>query len=408
MIALFDAGTFVELGAFIRRRGEDQPYDAVITGYGSVDGKLAFAFVQDSDRTSGALDGTGAEKIEKLYEQAMRVGAPVIGVLDSVGAVVYDGSAALSAYGRVMACVSRASGIIPQIALVSGGCTGMTQTIAAMFDIAVACKDGFPELVAITEADTAAAVAKVRKLIELLPRNNKDVSSVDPADDVARPVSMENGVETLADNADLCELYDDLAPEIKTALTRMGGETVGLVSLGGKLSPLGARKAARLVSLCDAFSIPVVTVVDSEGVDNSDPAAAVAFGKLAKAYVTATTAKVTAVIGKAYGAAFTLMGSRALGTDLALALETSVISVLPPETAVAFVMNDRITQETSRAVVEAEWIEAHASPVAAAEAGDIDDIVPEAELRARIISALYMLAEKADGIPDRKHGVPTL
>ena len=408
MIALFDAGTFVELGAFIRRRGEDQPYDAVITGYGSVDGKLAFAFVQDSDRTSGALDGTGAEKIEKLYEQALRVGAPVIGVLDSVGAVVYDGSAALSAYGRVMACVSRASGIIPQIALVSGGCTGMSRTIAAMFDIAVACKDGFPELVAITEADTAAAVAKVRKLIELLPRNNKDVSSVDPADDVARPVSMENGVETLADNADLCVLYDDLAPEIKTALTRMGGETVGLVSLGGKLSPLGARKAARLVSLCDAFSIPVVTVVDSEGVDNSDPAAAVAFGKLAKAYVTATTAKVTAVIGKAYGAAFTLMGSRALGADLALALETSVISVLPPETAVAFVMNDRITQETSRAAVEAEWIEAHASPVAAAEAGDIDDIVPEVELRARIISALYMLAEKADGIPDRKHGVPTL
>ena len=408
MIALFDAGTFVELGAFIRRRGEDQPYDAVITGYGSVDGKLAFAFVQDSDRTSGALDETGAEKIEKLYEQAMRVGAPVIGVLDSVGAVVYDGSAALSAYGRVMACVSRASGIIPQIALVSGGYTGMAQTMAAMFDIAVACKDGFSELVAITEADTAADVAKVRKLIELLPRNNKDVSSVDPADDVARPVSMENGVETLADNADLCELYGDLAPEIKTALTRMGGETVGLVSLGGKLSPLGARKAARLVSLCDALSIPVVTIVDSEGVDNSDPAAAVAFGKLAKAYVTATTAKVTAVIGKAYGAAFTLMGSRALGADLALALETSVISVLPPETAVAFVMNDRITQEMSRAAVEAEWIEEHASPVAAAEAGDIDDIVPEAELRARIISALYMLAEKADGIPDRKHGVPTL
>ena len=120
MIALFDAGTFVEMGAFIRRRGEDEPYDAIITGYGSVEGKLAFAFVQDSDRKAGALDGIGAEKIEKLYTQAIRVGAPVIGVFDSAGAVVWDGASALSAYGRVMKCVSDASGIIPQIAYIGG------------------------------------------------------------------------------------------------------------------------------------------------------------------------------------------------------------------------------------------------------------------------------------------------
>ena len=114
MLALFDPGTFVETGAFIRRKGEDQPYDAVITGYGSVDGKLAYAFVQDSDRTAGALDEIGADKIEKLYEQALRVGAPVVGVFDSVGAVVYDGAPALTAYGRVMKCVSAASGILPK------------------------------------------------------------------------------------------------------------------------------------------------------------------------------------------------------------------------------------------------------------------------------------------------------
>ena len=180
-----------------------------------------------------------------------------------------------------------------------------------------------------------------------------------------------------------------------------------MIALNGKLTALGARKASRLVSFCDSFSIPVVTVVDSEGVAG-DADAALAFGKLAKAYITATTAKITAVTGKAYGAAFTLMGSRALGADLALALETSVISVLAPETAVAFAMNDLITAEKSRKDVEAEWIETYASPVAAAEAGAIDDVIPEAELRARVISALYMLAEKADGTPDRKHGVPTL
>ena len=140
MLALFDAGTFVETGAFVRRKGEDQPYDAVLTGYGSVNGKLAFAFVQDSDRKAGALDEVGADKIEKLYEQALRVGAPVIGVFDSAGAVVFDGAPALTAYGRVMKCVSAASGIIPQIALVQGICTGMASVIASMFDVTVTVK----------------------------------------------------------------------------------------------------------------------------------------------------------------------------------------------------------------------------------------------------------------------------
>lgn len=403
MIALFDAGTFVELGAFIRRRGEDQPYDAIITGYGSVNGKLAFAFVQDSDRKAGALDEIGAEKIEKLYAQALRVGAPVIGVFDSAGAVVWDGASALSAYGRVMKCVSDASGIIPQIALVSGSCTGMAAAIAAMFDLTVATGEQATDLTALVSEDPTAAV---RNLVELLPRNNKDVNAIDPTDDIGRPVALANGVETLADNAALTTLYADMGKEVTTALCRMGGETVGLVALNGKLTADGARKAAHLVSFCDSFSIPVVTLVDSEGVEYTD--ASNAFAKLAKAYVTATTAKVTAVVGKAYGAAFTLMGSRALGADLALAIEGAVISVLPPETAVAFAMNDRITADKSRAEVEAEWKETYASPVAAAESGDIDDVIPEAELRARIISALYMLAEKADGTPDRKHGVPTL
>ena len=403
--ALFDAGTFVEMGAFVRRRGEDQPYDAVITGYGSVNGKLAFAFVQDSDRKAGALDEIGADKIQKLYAQALRVGAPVIGVFDSAGAVVYDGASALSAYGRVMALCSEASGVIPQIALVSGSCTGMAASIAAMFDLTVAEGEQVNDITAVKAED---AVAAVRALVELLPRNNKDVNAIDPTDDPGRPVALEHGVDTIADNAALTRIYEGIGEDVTAALTRMGGTTVGLISLKGKLSVAGARKAARLVSFCDSFSIPVVTLVDSEGPDNDEPGFPLAYGKLAKAYATATTAKVTAVVGKAYGASFTLMGSRALGADLALALEGSVISVLAPETAVAFAMNDKITAEVSRADVEAEWRETYASPLAAAESGDIDDVIPEAELRARIISALYMLAEKADGIPDRKHGVPTL
>ena len=188
MLALFDAGTFVETGAFMRRKGEDQPYDAVLTGYGSVNGKLAFAFVQDSDRKSGALDEVGADKIEKLYEQALRVSAPVIGVFDSAGAVVADGAPALTAYGRVMKCVSAASGIVPQIGLIGGICTGMASVIASMLDVTVTVKsvseiafhsgsakgeDKTPYaencgLCAINAEDEASAVASVRALIRCL------------------------------------------------------------------------------------------------------------------------------------------------------------------------------------------------------------------------------------------------
>ncbi len=425
MLSLFDAGTFVEMGAYIRRRGENEAYDAVLTGYGSVSGKLAFAFVQDSDKNAGALDSVGAEKISRLYEQAVKSGAPVIGVFDGAGAVVYDGASALSAYGKVMKCVSEASGIIPQIAYVSGICLGMAATVAAMFDVTVTVADvselyisapagslddnGLSTVHTENEAD---AVATLRMLVELLPRNNKDVAAVDPTDDASRSPVGGNGdilPAYIADNMTVMHLYDGFGKEISTCLTRVGGITVGVISLNGKLTAKGARKAARLVSFCDSFSIPVVTLVDSEGVDAAaDAELAPALGKLAKAYITATTAKVTAVIGKAYGAAFTLMGSRALGADLALATPNAVISVMDPEAAVAFVWNDQITTDKSRAEVEAEWKETYASATIAAESGDIDDIVPAEELRARIISALYMLAEKADGMPDRKHGVPTL
>ena len=422
MLSLFDAGTFVEMGAYIRRRGENEAYDAVLTGYGSIGGKLAFAFVQDSDKNAGALDSVGAEKIFRLYDQAIKSGAPVIGVFDGAGAVVYDGASALSAYGTVMKCVSDASGIIPQIAYVSGTCLGMAATVAAMFDVTVAVENvselyvsapagnldesGMAAVYSETEAD---AVATVRMLVDLLPRNNKDVAAVEPTDDVGRPVAADMKPAYLADNMTVMHLYAGYGKEVTTALARMGGITVGLISLSGKLTAKGARKIARLVSFCDSFSIPVVTLVDSEGVDTAaDADLAPALGKLAKAYITATTAKVTAVIGKAYGAAFTLMGSHALGADLALATPDAVISVMDPEAAVAFVWNDKITSDKSRAEVEAEWKETYASAQIAAESGDIDDIVPTEELRARIISALYMLAEKADGMPDRKHGVPTL
>ncbi len=444
IVSLFDPGTFVEMGAYIRRDGEDAPYTAVLCGYGSVEGKLAFALAQDSDRTGGALDDIGARKIERLYEEAVRVGAPVVAVLDSAGAVVHDGARALAAYGRVLKCVSDASGIIPQIAVIGGVCQGLSAVIASMYDVTITVKgdsriafrnaaageeDTTPVaeacgLSAINTDNRDAAVRSARELVALLPRNNRDVADVESPDSLTRPVTADELtgmalVKAIADRGragrrHVISLYDGFASEIVTALGTVGGRVCGIVasdaSIGdGKLTPKGARKAARFVSFCDSFSLPVITLVDSMGVDLSAPREpAPAFGKLAKAYITANTAKITVVVGNAVGAAFTLLGSRAMGADLTLALPEAMISPLAPSVAVAFLWNDKITHDRPRAAVEAEWMATEGSPVRAAESGEIDDIVAPSELRARIASALYMLAEKADGTPDRKHGVPTL
>lgn len=430
--ALFDAGTFVEMGAFVRR---DEDYDAVLCGYGAINGKPAYAFVQDSDRNKGAFDAKGAAKIARLYEQAVRCGAPIIGVFDSAGAVVYDGAAALGAYGRLMKCVEGASGIVPQIAYVTGVCSGMAATTAAMFDMTVTVKDqseifvmppsvtggdnGQTACAAITADSEEAAQAAVRELIGLLPRNNQDIADIEPTDDINRAVAIQGLtgmalIEALADNGTAVALWDAYAGEVKTALARIGGSTVAIIASDckendGKLTAKGAAKAAHLVSLCDCYSIPVITLVDAAGTDPvADPAQPGAFAKLATSYLSATCPKITTVVGKAYGAAFTLLGSRSVGADLALALPEAVISVMDPTAAVAFVWNDKITKDKSRAEVEAEWIEMNATPVRAAADGEIDDVIPAAELRQRLCAAVYMLAEAADATPARKHGLSSL
>ena len=419
--SLFDAGSFVEIGAYIKRSCDSEAYDGVICGYGSVSGKLCFAFVQDSDRTRGAFGEAGARKIEMLYDAAIKNGAPIVGVFDSAGAVVLDGSAALSAYGRFISCVSKASGIVPQIALYDGLCTGMALTVANMFDISVKVEDKAElyltatakdkdMLCAIEAKDETEAFAAVRNLVEILPQNNKDDASVMSGDDAARTVTVSGLtgkalVEALADNGVFTEMYAKDSG-IVTGFAFFGGTLCGVVASnkecdGGKLGFLGAKKSADLISFCDRFGISILTLVDSEGL--ADCACPKCMARLAMAYSNATVAKVTAVVGKAYGAGFTLMGSKSLGADLEIALESAVISVMSPESAVAFIMNDAITADKSRADVEKEWCEKYASATLAAEKGDIDDIVDEETLRARICSAFYMLSSKADGMPERKY-----
>lgn len=421
--SLFDAGTFVQIGAYIKRNGADSVYDGVICGYGSISGKLAFAFVQDSDRLLGALDTVGAQKLEALYSMATKNGAPVIGIFDSAGAVVIDGCAALSAYGRLMSLVSGASGIIPQIAIIDGRCTGMALTAVSMFDISIEVKgksvmymlpdcEENPLRTAVCAENSEEAIALARELIEILPQNNRDCPVDMSGDSPSRAVSLDGRtgrsiIEELADSGRFTELYSRSESCVTAGLIFMGGMLCGVIASntnsvsGGKLCPTGARIACELISLCDRFSIPVLTLVNSEGLYGCDSASA--YGALATAYISATCPKVTAIVGKAYGASFTLLGSKSIGADVVLATENSLMGAMSPESGVAFLKNGEITQEKSRSVLEREWCEQYLSAVRAAEVGCIDDIIPSEELRARICSALYMLASKSDTNPDRKY-----
>lgn len=420
--SLFDCGTFVEIGAYIKRSNADEAYDGVLCGYGSVSGKLAFAFVQDSDRTKGAFDEIGAKKINMLYDMAIKNGATVIGVFDSAGAVVLDGSSALSAYGSFMANVAKASGIIPQIAIIDGVCTGLSLCTSAMFDIIINVEDkaetyistqnkekGIKASIIAKNEDEAFATA--RELVEILPSNNNDNACIMSGDDPNRIAAVDNITgkalcESVCDNGKFIELYAGRGKELVCGLGFFGGVLCGIVASdnaenGGKLTCKAVKKAADLISFCDRFNLSIVTLVNCEGFGEHICADSAA--KLISAYANATAPKVSVVLGKAYGAGFTLLGSKAIGADIEFATEGSTISIMNPESAVAFIMNDEITHDKSRADVEAEWCEKYASAVCAAEKGDIDDVIAAEEVRARICAALYMLATKSDKTPERKH-----
>ena len=437
--SIFDAGTFVELGAYTKRNGSESDFEGVLCGYGAVNGELTFAFVQDSGRTKGAFGERHAKKIANLYALAVKNGAPVIGVFDSAGAVIYDGAAALAAYGKFMKCVSDASGVIPQIAIIDGVCGGASAVVASMFDLTITVKDtsklyvNSPFVVggdagkadfaaqnglsAYNAKDASEAFGFARKLVALLPANNASGAFCESGDDMNRAVTIDAEsykadelIAALSDNGAFARIYADYTNNFVLGFASFGGITAGVVASKpenkGILDIKSARAIAKLVSFCDSFALPVLTLVDSEGLDVSLEAEGASYAselaKLAYAYTSSNNAKLTVVVGKAYGSAFTLLGSKSVGADMALALPTACISVLSPEASVAFVWNSKVGEQ-SREELEKEWKEKCASAAEAADCGEIDDIVEPAELRARICASLSMLASKAEGTPTRRH-----
>ena len=442
--SLFDDATFARLGAYVKKAttaadsgDKASDFEGVVTGYGAIDGRLVFAFVQDSSCMKGAFGEAQAKKICSLYDMALKAGAPVIGVFDSCGAKVEEGVSAMAAYASVMKKAADASGYIPQIAAVTGVCAGSAAAFAAMSDFVVAAdnaemyvtspfvlagedkKAGSVESAAanglidvVCPADMVAA--KLRELIMFLPQNAEEEAIVENDDDLNRLTAELEGVlgngdmraviNAVADNGRVLEIGASYAPEMISAFVSVGGYACGVVAndpkvKNGAITPKAADKAAGFVNLCTSFGLPVITLVDSVGVEgnaeNENAAYASSLASLAYSYAQAPAALVTAVVGKAYGVAGSMFGAKSVGADVVYATENAEISAMAPDAAVSFLYGKEIASsekpEETRKEKLALWKEEHASAIEAARLGEVDDIVSAAELRQRICAAIEMM-----------------
>ncbi|MCM1333501.1 MAG: hypothetical protein NC084_03255 [Bacteroides sp.] len=432
LAALFDEDSFVETGKFISAEGE---VASVVTGYGLIDGAPAYAFSQDISIRGGAVDKTAAMKLSKLYDLAVKNGAPVVGIYDSKGGDVSDNAALLKAYAEIADASARLSGVVPQIALVAGLCAGTAAMTACMADFVVmteeteffmtppfVAEDGglngagtaknaaLSGTAAIVAKDEKAAIAEVKKLVRILPSNNLELSGNDfYAENDAEITDALSGaplVAALADKESLTELYADFGAAAYTALGSLSWRTVGFIATdknGEKLTPEDNAKIARFLSFCDAFSIPVVTVLNSEGF--SGGAAKELSGsirdaaKLAQLYASATTPKVTLITAKAYGTAYCAI---APASDFVIAYEDAVISAVAPKTAVVFLKGDELNG-SNEAALTAEYAENEASAFALIKKGGVDRAIEAYEARDAILSAVEMLSGKRVDSPKRKH-----
>ena len=469
---LLDPGSFVELDAFVTHRTsgfgmEEQRVlgDGVVTGHGTIDGRLVFVFSQDFTVFGGSLSEAYAEKICKVMDLAMKVGAPVIGLNDSGGARIQEGVASLGGYAEIFLRNVLASGVVPQISVILGPCAGGAVYSPAMTDFTVMVEGtsymfvtgpnvvkavtheevdaeslggasvhtGISGVAHLAAHDEAEALDQVRRLLAHLPQNNLGDAPVvdgrDPADrmdpeldevvpdEPQRPYDMHDVLRRVVDDGDFLELQPAWAGNILVGFARLGGRPVGIVAqqpsvLAGALDIDASVKAARFVRTCDAFNVPLVTFVDVPGFL---PGVAQEHGgiirhgaKLLYAYCEATVPKVTVITRKAYGGAYDVMSSKHIRGDMNFAWPTAEIAVMGAEGAVNIIFRDEITAAedgaTERTRLVAEYEEEFSNPYIAAARGYIDEVIMPRETRPRLIRALEVLADKRDTNPRKKHG----
>ncbi len=469
---LLDPGSFVEFDAFVVHRSYDFGLeeerilgDGVVTGHGTVDGRLVFVFSQDFTVFGGSLSETHAAKICKIMDLATSVGAPIIGLNDSGGARIQEGVVSLGGYADIFLRNTLASGVVPQISLIMGPCAGGAVYSPAITDVTVMVEGTSymfvtgPEVVrAVTHEDVdrehlggasihtqvsgvahlaapdeATALDTARRILSYLPQNNLSLppvsASTDPIDrrdaaldaivpaDPSQPYDMHGVIDGIIDRGSFLELQPAWAANIITGFARTAGHSIGVVAqqpavLAGALDIDASDKAARFVRMCDAFNVPLLTLEDVPGFlpgVAQEHAGIIRHGaKLLYAYCEATVPKVTIITRKAYGGAYDVMSSKHVRGDVNLAWPTARIAVMGAEGAVKIIFRDEIAEADDQAAKLAEltrgYEDTFANPYVAAGRGYVDDVIIPSDSRPRVIGAFRMLEGKRDRNPSRKHG----
>jgi propionyl-CoA carboxylase beta chain len=469
---LMDEGSFEEFDMFVMHRCRDFGLDkqrifgdAVVTGYGTIEGRLVFVFSQDFTTFGGSLSEAHSEKICKIMDLAMKVGAPVIGLNDSGGARIQEGVVSLGAYANIFLRNTLASGVIPQISVILGPCAGGAVYSPAITDFILMVKGtsymfvtgpsvvktvtheevSYDELGGALVHSTRSGVSHfaceneaetlllTRKLFSFIPLNNMedppDKECTDPIDrmdaelnfivpeEPTKPYDIKDIIKRVVDDGDFLEVHKDYAQNIVVGFARLGGKSVGIIAnqpavLAGVLDIDSAIKGARFVRFCDAFNIPLVVFEDVPGFL---PGTAQEFGgiikhgaKLLYAFSEATVPRLTVITRKAYGGAYDVMNSKHIRGDINYGWPTAEIAVMGPKGAVEIIFKKEIAEspDPEKATEEKlkEFVEKFANPYIAAERGYLDDVIEPKETRPRLIKALSMLETKKDSNPPKKHG----
>lgn len=469
---LFDEGSFVEIDAFVTHRCTEfdmaktnAPGEGVVTGYGTVDGRLVYAYAQDFTVIGGSLGEMHAAKICKVMDMAMKMGAPIVGINDSGGARIQEGIDALKGFGDIFYRNTLSSGVIPQISIILGPCAGgavyspaicdfifMVDKTSQMFitgpsvvksvtgeDVTFdelggaqthATKSGVAAMACATEED---CFAQVKDLLGMLPANNLEIAPVYECEDDLNRLSEkltalvpEDGnksydirdiITEIVDNGEFREMFKAFAPNIVTGFARMNGATVGIIAnqpkvMAGSLDCNSSDKGARFVRFCDSFNIPIITFTDVPGylpgVEQEHSGVIRHGAKLLFAFSEATVPKINVIVRKAYGGAYIAMNSKHLGADMVFAWPTAEIAVMGPAGAANIIFRKNIAAAADPVAARQEkideYVDKFANPYVAASRGYVDDVIEPDSTRPRLISALEMLMSKRETRPSKKHG----
>lgn len=466
--ALVDESSFVEIGGLVNARSTDfnmqsidTPADGVVTGYGVIDGNLVYVYSQDASVLGGTIGEMHAKKISKIYDLAMKVGAPVVGLIDCAGLRLQESTDALEAFGDIYKKQALASGVIPQITAIFGTCGGGLSIVPTLTDFTLMAEDGklfvnSPNALDGNDenkCDTASAkyqseesglcdftgsesdvLAQVRQLISILPSSNEEEVLNDCVDDLNRTCAdLENCTEdtkialsNISDNNFFMEVKGSYAKEMVTGFMLLNGATVGAVAnrtkvyddetnviaeFEAKLTTAGATKAAEFVEFCDAFNIPVVSLTNTTGFAatiEEEKTIAKAVAKLTYAFANATVPKVNVVVGHAFGSAYVAMNSKSVGADIVYAWPNTKIGTMYPKEAVRIIYADELKAATDKEAFLKEKADEYrtlqSSAVSAAKRGYVDSIIEARDTRKYLIGALEMLYSKREDRPDKKHG----